>query len=180
MLLKLFLFGFLTTDGLIRKLARTMWMFLIMQFYKTGDRYRVNLLASIETECFLVFYHLWVSTERKWSFTESLRCFYIMMMENILWCTRILKLGFLVIPHALFVLLSFRSNHIDMRRLERELYEVNLLRKQAIDDQEYVYRCAISLRPLHASQRKSPCSSHEETVFTCALVFCLLYFPWEK
>ena len=32
--------------------------------------------------------------------------------------------------------LHFRSNYTEMRRLERELYEVNLLRKQAIDDQE--------------------------------------------
>ena len=32
--------------------------------------------------------------------------------------------------------LYFRSNYTEMRRLERELYEVNLLRKQAIDDQE--------------------------------------------
>ncbi|XP_015752770.1 PREDICTED: protein KIAA0100-like [Acropora digitifera] len=31
---------------------------------------------------------------------------------------------------------TVRSNHSEMRRLERELYEVNLLRKQAIDDQE--------------------------------------------
>lgn len=110
------------------------------------------MLVSIKTECILVFYHLWVSTERKWSFTESLRCFYIMMMENILWCPRIQKLKFLLIPHALFVRFSFRSNHIDMRRLERELYEVNLLRKQAIDDQEYVYLCSRSLPPLHVSQ----------------------------
>ncbi|XP_068677612.1 bridge-like lipid transfer protein family member 2 isoform X2 [Montipora foliosa] len=31
---------------------------------------------------------------------------------------------------------TVRSNHVEMRRLERELYEVNLVRKQAIDDQE--------------------------------------------
>ena len=35
-----------------------------------------------------------------------------------------------------FLLFLVRSHHTEMRRLERELYEVNLLRKQAIDDQE--------------------------------------------
>ena len=34
------------------------------------------------------------------------------------------------------ICLYFRSNYTEMRRLERELYEINLLRKQAIDDQE--------------------------------------------
>ena len=36
----------------------------------------------------------------------------------------------------LFYLSFARSRQTDMRRLERELYEVNLLRKQASDDQE--------------------------------------------
>ncbi|XP_078363340.1 bridge-like lipid transfer protein family member 2 isoform X2 [Oculina patagonica] len=63
---------------------------------------------------------------------------------------------------------TVRSHHTEMRRLERELYEVNLLRKQAIDDQELTDAVIQLEREIMQQKEKLSSSSSELRIMISA------------